>query len=475
MNRLAWLTSRFLNSMQWARFALALSLFLPVASGNVVSSSAVTIEEWQSHCPTYEPMNRKLETLALQQKDPKQCDYLAAFDLVYPRTKNENQSMDGNAILYVVVMTKDKDNLPLNKVFFSLEGNQTFLPLIHFSLSDLSKAKCPPALKAWPYRIDALYLLPVELRRKPGDLIATFANPQYYFKLTTFSNIQPPWLSAIMTESNSGQGPSEMIVDKLIREELPGVLDASPTARTAPGSPRELEAICARGRALANYDQAAWHASDAVTALNPMRESIALYIATVRKGRWTVSFGKLNDKRDRFIVYYEAVQGRCPTDFLARRLDKPKEEEGFLLTAAKALLTTRKAFGSKPRPYNAAVLPAGNGQVYVYLLPAQTESGIFPFGGDTRYLIAADGTKILERHPMHRVINEFKPSPTKMPEVGMHTAVLDEVPEDSDVFHALSRSPSVPEWVVTPRYVYLIDRDGSISYQMTTETFWNLP
>ena len=55
-----------------------------------------------------------------------------------------------------------------------------------------------------------------------------------------------------------------------------------------------------------------------------------------------------------------------------------------------------------------------------------------------------------------------------------HTAVLDDVPEDTDVFHVLARRPPVPEWVATQKYVYKIEPDGTILYVMTTEAFTKL-
>jgi hypothetical protein len=55
--------------------------------------------------------------------------------------------------------------------------------------------------------------------------------------------------------------------------------------------------------------------------------------------------------------------------------------------------------------------------------------------------------------------------------IGFHTAVMDDIPEDTDVFHVLTRRPAVPEWLLTRKYVYLIRPDGSIEYLMTAEAF----
>jgi hypothetical protein len=185
-----------------------------------------------------------------------------------------------------------------------------------------------------------------------------------------------------------------------------------------------------------------------------------------------VSFGKLNENRDKFLIAYEATQGTNAREFSVRRFEIPKEDADFLLSAAKAIETSVADFKGAPRPYNVAALPANSNQVYVYVVPAQTKHGIYPLGGDARYLISRDGSKILEKRQLHVSIIEFS-TPTNLEKMagGFHTAVLDDIPEDTDVFHVLSRKPSVPEWVATKQYVFRIETDGTINYLMTTEAF----
>jgi hypothetical protein len=49
--------------------------------------------------------------------------------------------------------------------------------------------------------------------------------------------------------------------------------------------------------------------------------------------------------------------------------------------------------------------------------------------------------------------------------------MLDDVPEDTDVYHVLAREPKVPELVVTQKFVDQIVPDGTIKYLMTTDAF----
>ena len=245
------------------------------------------------------------------------------------------------------------------------------------------------------------------------------------------------------------------------------------TERTTPASEAELAQITNRGRELAEYDVAAWHGSDAVSALKPAEGSVVRYIAKRSGASWTVAFGRLNEARDKFLISYEASQGDLPTKFTGKKLEPVKEDVEFFLFAARALDTALSDFTGESRPYNVAVLPAPSDQLYVYVIPAQTKAGVFPLGGDARYLISANGLKILEKRQMHKAIIEFSSPPAGV-QFGYHTAVVDQVPEDSDVFHVLARKPAVPELIATRLFIYQIETDGKIRYLMTMDAFRKL-
>jgi len=113
-----------------------------------------------------------------------------------------------------------------------------------------------------------------------------------------------------------------------------------------------------------------------------------------------------------------------------------------------------------------AVLPAPSDQLYVYVLPAQTKAGIYPLGGDVRYLMTSDGGAIAEKRQLHKSILEIPPSSIpkgSTPAGGVHTHVLSDVPEDTDVFHVLTRQPAQPEFIGTRnKKFYEISVDGTI-------------
>lgn len=230
-------------------------------------------------------------------------------------------------------------------------------------------------------------------------------------------------------------------------------------------SQTELAAISVRGRMMDEYDVAALHATDAVRALVADKDlPRGNYVARKNDRGWVVVFGQLNENHDKYLIFYEAVQGATPVDFDVKKYDPPLEDSDFYLRSATALRSALTDFEAEQRPYNTYVLPQDTGQLYVYILPAPTKAGVYPLGGDGRYMISSDGNKIIEKHRMHSSILEFDTSAkTGKIVMGVHAHVLTDRPEDSDVFYVLSRKPSMPEVVVTGEHeMYLVLTDGSI-------------
>lgn len=256
-----------------------------------------------------------------------------------------------------------------------------------------------------------------------------------------------------------------------MRREIVAVLGAAVLAVTVPSAGaqeavpptvEELAAISERGKMLYEYDQAAWHATDAVEMANPNSVLGQRSIARKVSGNWRVVFGKLNEEGSRFEITHEANEQAALRDFAVRKEPEEREDEGFFLYAARAIELATKDLGEANRPYNVAVLPAQAEQLYVYLYPAQTEARVYPLGADLRYLVSADGTKLLEKRQMHKTVIEVALRPGKKVASGSHRHVLSDFPEDTDVFHVLTEDPPIPEFIATPHFRYQVKTDGTI-------------
>lgn len=234
----------------------------------------------------------------------------------------------------------------------------------------------------------------------------------------------------------------------------------------APPTPDSLAAITDRGRRLARSDYAAWHATDAVLARKPSPGEVRGYVALRDGAAWLVEFGRMSEDSSTFLVAYDARETDArPDSFLVTHHEPARRDTSRFLTAARAVDLARSTFTPERRPYNTMVLPMDDGTWFVYIVPAQTQPTVYPLGGDVRYHVTADGRRILETRRLHNTIIEFTgaaPKPGSTLQAGTHSAVLDDIPEDTDVLHVLLRQPDVPEYIVTNAFVYRIDVDGSI-------------
>jgi len=236
---------------------------------------------------------------------------------------------------------------------------------------------------------------------------------------------------------------------------------AEVTASSRP-SDSELAAITQRGVLLAEYDTAAWQATDVVQTVHPVEGRVGRYIARKTDAGWTVDFGRLNQAQDKFLVAYEAVQ--VSAKFEVKSFDPAREDTGWNLAAVKGIETAMRDFGATSRPYNIAVLPAEREGIYVYLYPAQVKAGVYPLGADVRYRVSHDGAKILEKRQLHKtIIESVPPSAPRTLAGGYHTHILSNLPEDTDVLLVLTRRPRLPEMVAAGAFVFTIDVNGKIS------------
>jgi hypothetical protein len=222
---------------------------------------------------------------------------------------------------------------------------------------------------------------------------------------------------------------------------------------------------------LAEYDTAAWHATDAVKALKPDETQVHRYLARKTEDGWIVVFGKLNDEQSQFRISYEATARSADGKFRAKALKKLRVDDDFFLRAARATDTAFAAFGTPSRPYNVAALVAPEGQWWVYLVPASTQTGVWLIGADVRYLISPDGKEIRETRRMHKEVIAPTPPPPRGATTagGYHTHVLSDVPEDTDVYLVLSRRPRVPEFVGTRSFIYMVETNGAIHFVTTMQ------
>lgn len=225
----------------------------------------------------------------------------------------------------------------------------------------------------------------------------------------------------------------------------------------------EFAAITARGRLLAEYQTAVSDAARSAGGFHCSKQAQVLWIARKTESGWTVVCGHNSSTPGTFQIEYEASRSSNERNFVGRSYDPPIDDTGYYYFAGNAIRTALHEFRQAGRFYTAVVLPSAAEQFYVYVLPAQTSPGAFIFGADARYAVSADGSTVLEKHRMHRSIIEFRASDdTRKVAAGVHSHMLSDIPEDSDVAAVLTRRPSVPEFIKTRGHLFVVDVDGTI-------------
>jgi hypothetical protein len=224
-----------------------------------------------------------------------------------------------------------------------------------------------------------------------------------------------------------------------------------------------LEGVSERGRLLYEYDQAASHGTDAFLELKPDTLGLGHYVCIMQDNGWSVLFGSWNDDHTKFRIRYEADEINHTGEFTAKKFDLPKEAPASVIAMEHAIDLVLSDFQGEKRSYNVSVLPTPENNFYVYIYPAQVNDDIWPLGGDVRYVISSDGSKIIEKRQLHKTILELDFDLSKNNVFGYHTHVLSDVPEDTDVLCVLSRKPLLPEIVGAGKNrVFSVETDGSI-------------
>ena len=251
------------------------------------------------------------------------------------------------------------------------------------------------------------------------------------------------------------------------------VVAGTGAAQSAPGQ-QELDAVSARGRALAGYQHAAWMASAQLLATNPDPWMVQRYVAYHADSGWVVAFGRMNVQRDTFYVSHigipTAVNGqRVDSLFEFETFQEPGPDTDFLVRAARAMDLAVLTHGATSRAYSAGAIPDESGDWLVYLLPSADAANVWPLGDDVRYRVSSDGTRILETHRMHAgMVETAKVTNAAHLTIRRSGKALHDLPEDSDVFHVLmSRTATT---IATRHFNYLIGADGSIRLAQGKET-----
>lgn len=256
-----------------------------------------------------------------------------------------------------------------------------------------------------------------------------------------------------------------------------------------PASKAELSAIEARGLKLYLYETALSASMEALKASEIKSGSVKesdgenfSSLVELNQNGFRTAFGRLGGEKQCYFIDF-LVEGEwqdkaanSPRVGQAVFLSPPREDQGSFLAMARALSLVKeeKAKLLPYRNHHYAVLPDRQPDTYfVYFYPGPKVQDTYLLGGDLR--VRVEGNQVKEWRLMHRSIlsypNTAGGKKQMKPLIGVHSAVMDERPEDSDVMHVLLRKPSTAEMVLTKTYLYEIEKSGKIKYRGTIKSY----
>jgi len=200
-----------------------------------------------------------------------------------------------------------------------------------------------------------------------------------------------------------------------------------------------------RGRQIYDYDQAAWHTTDAMVEHVPeaQRARVQGWVVTPASGGHKATyFGREGDRR--FVVYSAVWDGtKIRSEIVAPAGSRQplSAEEDRLATALETAMPTARTLGRcSSAQFNAVVLPGKTpgDLISVYLLTPQTKEGEYPFGGHYR-IDLKNGTVAGQRPFTKSCISlNTKGTTTQTVAAMFITHLLDAVPTEIHVFAMLT-------------------------------------
>jgi Uncharacterized protein conserved in bacteria (DUF2314) len=179
---------------------------------------------WRNQPVTPARMSERIEAAAVQYAAHAPIPRIALFDIGYPSSEQEYAALDGNAVILFTAISQNRDELPLQRVYVSADGKEVELKLIKVVLAELPASDSVSSKTFGRFRADALYLLPVSLRNKTGDLLIDFQANRKAFKVTTLGEPLPEKLSWMTRAKSSGASPSQSALETFIKREYPSFL-----------------------------------------------------------------------------------------------------------------------------------------------------------------------------------------------------------------------------------------------------------
>jgi hypothetical protein len=178
-------------------------------------------QPWRNTPATPERMRQRIEEAAVRYSAYAPVPRLILYDIGYPRDMLEYANLDGHAVVLLTALSQERVELPLRRVYVSVDGKEVELRLLKLVLSEQAANGDVTARTLGRFRADALYMLPLYLRTRAGDLLADFDRNRTGLKVAVFGTPLPDEVSKLGIKPPTGVGPFADTLEEFIRRESP--------------------------------------------------------------------------------------------------------------------------------------------------------------------------------------------------------------------------------------------------------------
>jgi hypothetical protein len=142
-------------------------------------------------------MTERLEKAAMRTKEqaPKGAARGSSIDFCWPSSAEEYQAIGKYVLVLVSVVTQDAAELPLRRVYVTVNGEQTELARLSSQRRDVKKGSTTHPILG-PFREDGFYVAPAGLMMRDGYLQADFAIRRNNFNLYKLPGTPPDFVKA---------------------------------------------------------------------------------------------------------------------------------------------------------------------------------------------------------------------------------------------------------------------------------------
>ena len=199
---------------------VALALFLTSAA----DAQTLTQRPLSQGAVTPADMTERLEKAAVRTREsaPKGAARGSSIDFCWPSSADEYQAIGKYVLVLVSVVTQDAAELPLRRVYVTVNGEQTELIRLSSQRSGVKKGSTTFSILG-PFREDAFYAAPAGLMMSDGHLQADFALRRNNFNLYKLPGTPPDFIKADNNPMPAKDTPPNMpALKELLQREYQG-------------------------------------------------------------------------------------------------------------------------------------------------------------------------------------------------------------------------------------------------------------